>query len=144
MLLIALYAAILLVCKLFDFKIQLQNKGICSSFSAGKTEEKKQVIRLKESVCSKNGVECPLSIDLIGKVMEQKRTVHPCDVNLSYVKGVLNALNQKNLTQEEREFTSDLNFILSSSIPAGGEEQRDLNKKLCVLIKKITEYQVDI
>lgn len=66
------------------------------------------------------------------------------DVNVAYLRSVIDCLKGKNLTDEEREHINNLEFSLKVPLRNDNESTRKLNGECEYLIKKMTEYGVSV
>jgi hypothetical protein len=66
------------------------------------------------------------------------------DVNVAYLRAVINALKSRNLTDEEMERLCNLEFSLKAPLNSDCEAIKKLNGECEYLIKKMTEYGVSV
>ncbi|MBE5765340.1 MAG: hypothetical protein E7339_07110 [Clostridiales bacterium] len=66
------------------------------------------------------------------------------DVNIAYLRSVIDCLKNKNLTDEERERITQLEFSLKAPLREDGLSSKKLNGECEYLIKKMTEYGVSV
>ena len=66
------------------------------------------------------------------------------DVNVAYLRSVIDCLKTKSLTDEERERINNLEFSLRVPLRNDNESTRKLNSECEYLIKKMAEYGVSV
>lgn len=64
------------------------------------------------------------------------------DVNVGYIKSVIERLKQKNITEEERENLSSLEYLIRFPIVLKEENVKKLNVKLEYLLNKMAKYNL--
>ena len=64
------------------------------------------------------------------------------DINVAYIKKIIESLKVKNLSDEDKETLGELEFRLGGRILYDGETVSKLNELLRFLVKKAAEYEV--
>lgn len=103
-------------------------------------------VTVSESVCDKSGQNydyIPQKSKIIERFLGDKDEIR-CfvDINVAYIKKIIESLKVKNLSDEDKEILNELDFRLSQRILYDGKTVSKLNELLRFLVKKAAEYDV--
>ena len=103
-------------------------------------------VTVNENICDKNGKKCeyiPQKSKIIERFLGGKAEVRSfVDINVAYIKKIIESLKVKNLSDEDKETLGELEFRLGGRILYDGETVSKLNELLRFLVKKAAEYEV--
>lgn len=103
-------------------------------------------VTVNESVCDKNGknYDCiPQKSKIIERFLGGEGEIRSfVDINVAYIKKIIESLKVKDLKDEDREALCELEFRLGGRILYDGKTVSELNELLRFLVKKAAEYDV--
>lgn len=103
-------------------------------------------VSLNENVCDKNGKNydyIPQKSKIIERFLGSKGEIRSfVDINVAYIKKIIESLKVKDLSDEDKECLGELEFRLGGRILYDGKTVSELNELLRFLVKKAAEYDV--
>ena len=103
-------------------------------------------VTVNENICDKNGKDydyIPQKSKIIERFLGGKAEIRSfVDINVAYIKKIIESLKVKDLSDEDKETLGELEFRLGGRILYDGETVSKLNELLRFLVKKAAEYEV--